>query len=266
MLNLLIPMLSKVFQFFIQQTQLLYSRSKFVVILLLLAFCVSCSSSKPPQTDLKINVQSATRPGLYNVTGSTNLPDQSQITVTAIRYLPATDPQLLGLESDVSYSILDRQIVEVAQGKWETNLNLWQVAPDGRLQEAWQIGASKIGISLNPSNEVSFIATFDPAAHIQKSQQPQQQQQQQQQPTPDLEGTLVRFTSEGLPYVKASKTLQIPLPAGRRPPPGLKPEDINGGWGNRYEIKPQPPVTKTNLQSPKTDQTNAPLSPSEYLR
>ncbi len=254
MLNLLVPMISKIFQFFIQQTQFLYSRSKYVVILLLLAFCVSCSSSKPPQTDLKINVQSATRPGLYNVTGSTNLPDQSQITVTAIRYLPATDPQLLGLESDVSYSILDRQIVEVAQGKWETTLNLWQVAPDGRLQEAWQIGGSKIGLSLNPSNEVSFIATFDPAAQIQKSQQQQQQ-------TPNLEGTLVRFTSEGLPYVKASKTLQIPLPAGRRPAPGLKAEDINGGWGNRYEIKPQPPITKTNLQPPKTDQTNAPLSP-----
>ncbi len=261
MLNLLVPMLSQVFQFFHQKIQFLYSRSQWAVILLLLVLCVSCSSSKPPEADLKINVESASRPGSYNVTGSTNLPDQSQITVSAIRYLPATNPQLLGLESDVSYSILDRQMVEVAQGKWETTLNLWQLAPDGRLQEAWQLGASKIGLSLNPSNEVSFIATFDPAAQIQKPQQ-------QQQKTPELEGTLVRFTTEGLPYVKASKTLQIALPAGRRPPPGLKPEDINGGWGNRYEIKPQPPVTKTmdKLPDEPNRKNKPPLSPSEYLR
>lgn len=260
MLNLLVPMLSQVFQFFIQKIQPLYSRSHWVFILVLLALCVSCSTPKPPGIDLKINVQSASRPGSYNVTGSTNLPDQSQIIVTAIRYLPDTDQHLLGSDSDVSYSILDRQMVEVAQGKWQTTLNLWQVAPDGRLQEAWQLGASKIGLSLNPSNEVSFLATFDPTAQLMK-------RQQQLEKTPELEGTLIRFTTEGLPYVKASKTLQIPLPVGRRPPPGLKPEDINGGWGNRYEIKPEPPVAKNiSPQLPTTNQTNAPLSSSEYMR
>jgi len=259
MLNPPIPMLSQSYQLFSQQLQSLYSRTKWAFILLLVALCVSCSSSKPPDVALKLNVQPS-RPGVYNVTGSTNLPDKSQITVAAIRYLRPTDQEFLGSDPKATFSILDRQIVEVAQGKWQTTLNLWQVGPDGRFQEAWQLNQSQTGLSLNPATEVSFVATFDPAGQFLKSKE-------QQEKTQDLQGSLVRFTAEGLPYVQASQTLQIALPVGRRPPPELKAEDINGGWGNRYEIKPEPPVaTNIRPQLPQTKQINAPLSPAEFLR
>jgi hypothetical protein len=85
--------------------------------------------------------------------------------------------------------------------------------------------------------------------------------------TQELRGSLVRFTNEGKPYVQASKSLAIALPVGRTQPPKLQPEDINGGWGNRYEIQPEPFVTnRMRPQLPKTNQINTPLSPSEYLR
>lgn len=253
-------MLSQIYQLFSQIMQWLYAQSKWTVIMLLLALCVSCSSAKPPDIALKLNTQAANSPGSYNVSGTTNLPNQSPITVAAIRYLRPANQEFSSTDSKGLYSILDRQMVRVDQGKWQAVLNLWQVAADGRLQEPWQLGLSTTGLSLNPSNEVSFVATFDPTGQFLK---PAQQEVKNQ----DLQGTLVRFSSEGLPYVQASQTLQVNLPTGKKTPPTVKAEDLNGGWGKRYELLPQPTVPdRISTQQLKTSQTNAPLSPGEFLR
>jgi hypothetical protein len=255
-------MLNYYYQIFRQKIQALYSHSKWTVILLLLALCVSCSSSKPPDVSLKLSVQPANNPGVYNVTGSTNLPEKSQITVAALRYLRPTNQELISPDPKPTYSILNRQIVQVEQGRWQTTLNLWQVAPDGRFREAWQLNLNQgqIGLSLEPVNEVSFVATFDPAGQFVKAkQQPLYIQ--------DLQGSLVRFSAEGLPYVQASQILKVGLPVGKRPPPELKAEDINDGWGNRYELKPELPVaSRISPQIPQTSQSNAPLSQSKFFR
>jgi hypothetical protein len=253
-------MLSQSYQLFSQKIRLVYSRTKWAVILLLLAFCVSCSPAKPPAIDLKFSVQPGSGPGLYSVSGNTNLRDRSRIAVTALRYLRPTSQEFLDSDSKATYSILDRQIVEVAQGKWQANLNLWQVGSDGRFQESWQLNQLQTGLSVNPAPEVSFLATYDPAAQPPKLVQ-------QEQNLGDLRGDLVRFTAEGLPYVQANQSLQISLPIGRRPPPRLQAEDINWGWGNRYEVKAQAPAASSISPQPlKTNQTNAPLSPSEFVR
>ncbi|MCA1990841.1 MAG: hypothetical protein LDL41_02170 [Coleofasciculus sp. S288] len=253
-------MLTQSYQVCLQTIQSLYSRSKWVVILLLLALCVSCSSQEAPDVELKLSVQAAGRPGLYSVTGNTNLPNQSQITVAALRYLRPTSDEFLSSNSDASYSILDRQIARVENGKWQATLNLWQVAPDGQLQEAWQLNQSQTGVSLDPSPEVSFLAIFDPQGQLPTSGQ-------QQVSVQELQGSLVRFTNEGQSYVRASQTQRIALPSGRRPPPVLRAEEINDGWGKRYELEPEPGVASTIRPQPiKTKQSNAPLSPSEILR
>jgi hypothetical protein len=254
-------MLSQFCQLLFQQIQLLYFRSAWGSILLLLVLCNSCSPPAPPDVDLKISVvKSAGRPGIYNVTGSSNLPDRSRITVAAIRYLRPAEERSLSPDQNATYSILARQIVEVAQGKWQSTLNLWQVAPDGRFQEVWQRNQSELGLSLNPATGVAFLATFEPAGQITT---PKQQSEQIQ----ELQGSLVRFTSEGEQYVQASQTLPIALPAKEIAPSGFQAEDINGGWGNRSLAKPEPIVSRgIRSQTPKTDQTNAPLSPSEFLR
>lgn len=246
------------YQLFSQFLQHLYSYSKWAVISLLLVLCISCSASEPTATQLNLSVQPE-RPGVYSVTGSTNLPEQSQITVSAIRrLLPATD-DFVGSGSQGSYSILDRQIVEVKQGKWQATLNLWRVAPDGRLQEVWQLYQPQTGLVVDPAKEVSFVAIFDPTRAFSIADEPAQ--------TPELQGRLVRFTNEGNPYVQASQTLQIDLPSGRRPPSGLRSEDVNGGWGNRYQLKPEPSVSGNLRPQPlRSNQTNAPLSPAEFLR
>jgi hypothetical protein len=253
-------MLSRFYQLFSQKIQLIFSHSKWAVILLLLVLSVSCSSSKPPEIALKLNVQAAGRPGVYDVSGATDLPNQSEISVAAIRYLRPKSDNFLETDTNATYSILDRQIVPIKQGKWQATLNLWQVASDGRFQEAWQLGSSETGLSVDPASEVSFVATFDPTGQLLK---PKQQGIDPQ----NLRGSLVRFTSEGVPYVQASQTLQVSLPTGRRSPPQLKAEDINGGWGDRYKLPSEPPVaSRIPPQQFSTSQTNAPLSPSEFLR
>ncbi|MFB8787352.1 MAG: hypothetical protein U7123_00485 [Potamolinea sp.] len=245
---------------FWQKNKPIYARSKLAVMLLILALCISCSPAKPPNTALTISVQPASNPGLYTVSGTTNLPNKSQITVAAIRYLRPKSQEFFSSDPQETYAILARQIVNVSQGKWQANLNLWQIATDGRLQEAWQVNQSQTGLLLNPANEVSFVVTFDPAGQFLN---PEQQQVQFQ----DLKGSLVRFTNEGFPYVQAIQNLKIALPVGRRPPPIVKDEDLNGGWGKRYEIKPERPVANNMRPQPiKTNQSNAPLSASEFVR
>jgi hypothetical protein len=248
------------FSSFWQKIKSIYSYSKLAVILLVLVLSVSCSPAKPPDTALTISVQPASSPGLYTITGTTNLPNQSKITVAALRYLRPKSQEFFSSDPQETYAILARKIVKVSQGKWQADLNLWQIATDGRLQEAWQVNQSQTGLLLNPASEVSFIATFDPAGQFLKPEQ-------QQVPIQNLKGSLVRFTNEGLPYVQAIQNLKIALPVGRRPPPILNNEDLNGGWGKRYEIKPERPVANNmRPQSIKTNQTNAPLSPSEFVR
>lgn len=229
-----------------------------LVVVLLLVLCASCAASKPPEMALKVNVQAATNPGSYNVSGTTNLPNQSPITVAAIRSLRPSNQQLLQDDASASYSILDRQIVQVDQGKWQATLNLVQVAADGSLKEAWQIGSSAVE-ALTPTPEVSFVAIFDPTGQNFKSKQAVN--------TQDIRGNLVRFSPEGLPYVQAAQSLKVSLPNGRRTPPKLTAQEVNGGWGNRDEIPPQP-LVKSNIspQQFPTTQTNAPLSPGEFLR
>ncbi|MUL35773.1 hypothetical protein [Gloeocapsopsis dulcis] len=223
---------------------------------LLSLLCMSCSP--PPQQSIELNIneiKAASRPGVYNIAGSTNLPDDSRIAVTALRYLnPAPERSLISQPK--TYSILARQIVPVSAGKWQTTVNFWHVATDGRFQEAWQTEAA-LQNSLQPATSVTFIATYEPSAQL-----PTEQQQ-----TPELRGRLVRFSAEGEEYVQASQTLPIAVASGKTTPPKTLPEEINGGWGNRSEVNLDASTTTAIRPKPiKTNQTNAPLSMAELLR
>jgi hypothetical protein len=222
---------------------------------LLLLLCISCSP--PPQQSVELNIneiKAASRPGVYNIAGSTNLPDDSQIAVTAVRYLSPVDEQSLTSHPN-TYSILARQTVPVSAGRWQTTLNFWQIATDGRLQEGWQTEAA-LQHSLQPATSVIFVATYEPSAQL-----PTQKQ------IPELRGRLVRFSAEGEEYVQANQTLPIAIASGKTTPPKTLPEQINGGWGNRSELNLDTSNTTTSRPKPiKTNQTNAPLSAAEFLR
>ncbi|MEH2320846.1 hypothetical protein [Nostoc sp.] len=240
------------------------------ICLMLLAANYGCVQKAQEKVEIQIeNVQPISSKGVYNVVGSSNLPESSKITVAAVRYLRPVSGQaeaLLNSDTNTNRSILARQIVEVKQGQWEAGLNLWQVSPNGSFQEAWQ--ANPAQIRLFPEDRVTFVAIFDPASQWEQSdnQNPQKLKSENQQ-LEKLESKLIRFTNEGEKYLQVSQSLTIALPTGKTIPLRPQPEDLNGGWGNRYQIPPQSIASKTTLLAPtKNRQTNAYVTPSEFLR
>lgn len=193
------------------------------------------------------------------VTGTTNIPDQSRIAVAAIRYLRPNQPAVVSLNPNPTYSILDYQDVKVNKGKWQTTLNLWKIAPNGQFQEVWQLDQSKLGLELEPETEVIFLATVEPTDSLSELEQQLGKQGIK------LVSTLVRNTSEGERYLQASQVLPIELPTGQTTPPPPRPGEMNGGWGPRYLLLPEPPNIN-NYERPTKRRTDEPLSPTEFMQ
>ncbi|MEM6752863.1 MAG: hypothetical protein AAF630_07835 [Cyanobacteria bacterium P01_C01_bin.38] len=233
---------------------------------LVLLASTGCVNKSQNEVQLEIQgIQRENGKGLYKVAGTTNLPESSRIAITAVRYLRTVKDgeQIVGDNNqNINRSILARQIVEVKQGKWEADLNLWQVAPNGNFEEAWQLNQDYK--NLTPQREVSFIATFNPVGQLPVSDKdnPQKSIPQYQK----LEGKSLRFTNEGEKYVQASKYRAISLPVGKTTPP-RQAENFNGGWGNRYQLKAKSASATANLPAlAKSEQTNSPVLTSEFLR
>jgi hypothetical protein len=245
------------------------------ICLVLLATNYGCTQKAKKEVSLEIkNVQSTGSNGQYKVIGSTNLPKTSRIAIAAVRYLrPANAEQTIDSNADlnVNRSILDRQVIRVNdKGEWEANLNIWRVAPNGSYQEVWQ--ANQVQTTLTPESDVTFTATFDPGSQADTTEKPSEktsnQQVQESQPEiQELEGKSLRFSDKGEKYVQASLSQSVSLPIAKTTPPQQQAEDINGGWGDRYIIKPEAIASGTVLSPPtKSRQTTAPLTALEYLR
>lgn len=249
----------------ISPTQMLATTS---MVLLITSY--GCVQKGQNEVRLEIkNVQSAGSNGVYKVAGNTNLPESSQIAITAVRYLSPGDVQAVArvnTDPNANRSILDRKIVEVKNGQWEADLNLWQIAPDGSYREVWQANQSQT--KLAPESDVTFTVTFDQQTQPDRVQKSNSFGLQESQPQiQELEGKSLRFTNEGEKYVQASQSLSVPLPAGKTVPQPLQAEDVNDGWGRRYQILPETIASGSAPPPPtKTKQTNAPLTASEFLR
>lgn len=211
------------------------------------------------EANFQLRVAPSGRLGVYTVTGSTNLPDQSQITVAAVRYLRPANPLAQNVSPNPTFSILAYQDVEVNKGKWQAALNLWKVAPNGQFKEAWQLDQSKLGLTFTPEPEVTFLATVDPITSLSKLESLLEKQGIK------LVSSVVRNTSDGEQYIQATQVLPVALPTGRTTPPLQRPEDINGGWGPRFLLIPEPPNTN-KFEQPDKRRTTAPLSPAELLQ
>jgi len=272
--------------------------------------------------------------GLYELKGTTELPEGSQLAIAALRYLkldpdivssslvldedPLDDPfaseqledgppknslnireistassrlesrelEASGLETDElsddnkeqqaaarslrkrrlalkpSYAILDYQPVTVRDGQWQTQLNLWQVAKDGRYQESWQLHETELNIEWDAEPEVIFLSTLliDGAADRLQALQNQLAERQL-----TLNRSLIQTSIWGEQYFQSTQLLEIALPQARTTPPPLQVQDINGGWGRRYLLVEQDPLPGT-LAFPEQRNSNGPGSPKEFIQ
>ncbi len=224
---------------------------RLVIALILPCLISSCASaswlnSAFPSRPLELSIQQV-RPvgsGSYAVSGSTSLPDQAQITVSAVRYFKNG-----AASSSPNYTVLDRQIAEVNQGIWETRLKLQQAAATGQLQEAWQ-ASSQLSQLVEPEAAVTFLATLEPA------NQPVNLKKQVEALNPSAQAAIARFTTDGELYLQTSKTLAAPPPPGRAVPNASKPTVPQ-------IVKPTAAPAASQGQQRQTD---APLIPDAYLR
>jgi hypothetical protein len=251
--------------------QTLYPLRRVVSIASLLILSAGCSQAPSAVRQLpallpnlasdanfQIRVTPSPQKGVYTVAGRTNLPNESRITVAAIRYLNPKQPPALGVSPKPTFSILAYQDVKVNQGKWQTTLNLWKTAPNGRFQETWQLEQSKLGLTFEPEPDVLFLATVDPTDSFSELEKQLEKQ------GIELVSNVVRNTAEGDRYVQASQVLPVALATGQTTPPKQRPEDINGGWGPRYLLLPEPPNIN-KLPRPDKRRIDAPLSPEEFM-
>lgn len=236
---------------------------KLVHLIALLSFLPACAKlpllSRWSEVNLGMQVTSTARPGVYTVAGKADLPEGTPLTVLAVRYLNPADPASVRLDPEPTYSILAYQSAAVKQGQWQTQLNLWQVADDGRFQETWQLEQARLNMSLKPEADVIFLTTLTPIeelAHL---------EQELAKRGIRLPSDSILSTTEGFRYAQVEQVMAVALPTGRTTPPAPRPEDDNDGWGDRYII-PQEPPNPTNLEFPNTRTTNAPPAPQEFLR
>jgi hypothetical protein len=227
---------------------------------LLAGLLAACTPSPPQPISLTLEVKPSQRPGWYLLNGTTNLPNQSRINVAAVRYLHEKTVQAQFAAADTDYAILARQTIEVTQGEWRATLNLWQIAADGRYQEAWQLNQTQ-RMSRQPAETVSFIATFEP------DNQPPEIQQQVEPKNMVFDSGLMRVNSDGQRYLQATQTIPVNLPFGKTTPPATTTADRNGGWGDRASLRnPNSIIGTVKPAVPINRKTNAPLSTREFAR
>lgn len=234
-------------------------RRSLASLILVSLLTVGCTQKAPTKLNLNLSVQPANRPGIYQVTGATNLPEGTVLSIAAIRYFRS--PELTGTSSAAvdSYAILARQLVKVEQGTWQANLNLWEVAPDGSYVETWQKNPLTVGLPLVPSSEVAFVALLEPTNQIPELRKALDAQQGK------MSTNLLRYTNEGNWYLRASENIAISLPLGKTTPPVLTSKDINGGWGDRSLIISEN-YSNSILPSATISQSDAPMSPEQFMR
>ncbi|MGB3615451.1 MAG: hypothetical protein WBA10_16785 [Elainellaceae cyanobacterium] len=202
----------------------------------------------------KLNTQ-----GSYQVSGTIDLPDRTPMGVAALRYLTLNDPIAQNTAGRRVYTLLDYTEVKVSNGTWQTNLDLWQVGADGLFQESWQGYSDRLDWSVTADDEVVFITIPTPTKEIANLEQRLRNRQQR------LDDALLRQTFDGVRYAEVAYLDDVPLPEGSSNTLAQDPQAINGGWGRRYILQPEPANPNT-LQQPSDRRTTAPPSPAEFLR
>lgn len=204
-------------------------------------------------------VKQATQPGSYQIDGETDLPDRTQLTIAALRYLYPAVAAAQRASQEPTYAILDYQTATVEAGRWQTQLDLWRTAPDGTFQETWQLEQQSLALRFNPQADVVFLVTLAPLDQLSGLQNQLAAQGQQ------FSNQVLHRNAAGEHYAQSQQTLSLSLPSGRTRTPPTDLNSENFGWGRRYLI-PQEPQNPTRLEQPTERQSDAPARPEAVLR
>ncbi len=217
------------------------------LILSLMIGCVGCVQTKSIKPELTLQVQPAGSAGRYVASGQTTLPNQSRITIQAVRQLEPNPASRLTNQKPL-YSILDRQQVEVTDGKWQATLNLLR-EKSGTALELWQSNGNPLGLAVQPNPDITFVAVSDTLnlpLDIKNKKDTNQ----------PLESAVLQFSRDGSAYLQAKQNLTIAPPAIKTALVAKAPAVV--------QLKATP--LSASASSTQKRQSDAPLLPTAYLR
>lgn len=200
-------------------------------------------------------ISPTSQPGHYSAIGSTNLPDQTQLTISAVRYLKDTDAASVANSTSKPYAILDREFVKVENGQWQSELSLWEVADNGRYQEVWQLdseGTAQLAVAPN----VIFLAVVEPGAI-------DEQVEQRLAPQVNSNNPLFGFTDGGDLYLQAAKEVPVKLP--NQTATATLINDRESPWKDRSQSNPAADL-KASTEMPFEETDNLPLPSYNQLQ
>ncbi|MEM6254525.1 MAG: hypothetical protein AAF821_16535 [Cyanobacteria bacterium P01_D01_bin.156] len=204
-----------------------------------------------PVAEMDFSVESGNRSYTYNIQGTANFPNQTELNLLALRQLTPRDETT---EPKPTYSILDYQVVRVQNGRWQGDLTLRQLADDGSRKEAWQLDQSELEMDVVPTDDVIVTVTYTPLDQLTTLERILAQQGLRVSPD------LLQTTLEGRRYLEITKVLDIPADNQVSNRPKL----YNDGWGTRHLLIEEPPLPY-QVDFPKERQTNRPAEPKEFL-
>jgi hypothetical protein len=160
---------------------------------------------------LLLTVDPGDRPGTYALSGTTDLPEGTELMVQAVRQLTPTGQALPEDNPNEHYAILDRDRVQVANGSWSAELQIWQGENGGTPAESWQLQLPQSDRSFTPSNEVLFTVAMPPTG----DEQALEAQWQKSKLTPG--DGVVSFTPDGEWFLQAQDSRNIAPPEASVP-------------------------------------------------
>lgn len=206
---------------------------------------------------LLITVESGNRPGVYQLSGTTDLPEETELTVQAVRGLTPNGQMLPEDSVEEHYAILDRDRVLVRDGSWAVELQLWE-NQGGESAESWQIRLPQSDRSFTPDNNVRFTVSMPPTG----DERALEAQWQKSKKTPS--DGVVSFTPDGDWFLQAEEVVAI------TPPNAAVPDQPNSFNARRDLAQTESGIplaeTAEGAAASAESTTDAPLDDSELLR
>lgn len=236
-----------------------------MVVLTLSASCANgsnpfkLSSAAPVALEIE-QVELSGQPGNYAVRGKTSLPEGTQLSVSALRTFEPKAAPAEGTEETSQFVILDRQIAEVRDGVWQSELKLWQTAADGRYQENWQMQMPTPPADSSPSSAVTFLVTLEPRLFDQVIDSKGIEALNQSA------DPLLSFTASGEPYLTVSRALAVALPTGRSKSGETTLTAAENPWVGRDRLNAVAADFEDAPTLPFYEEDNLPLPSSHMLR
>ncbi|NEP61324.1 MAG: hypothetical protein F6K31_30940 [Symploca sp. SIO2G7] len=204
-----------------------------------------------PVAEMDFAVEPIRNGYIYEIQGTANFPDQTELNVLAMRQLSPSDEKV---EPKPTYSVLDYQVVRVQNGRWQGELTLRQLAVDGSRQETWQLDQTELAMDVEPHDNIVIMATYTPLDQLTTLERILAQQGLKVAPE------LLQTTLDGRRYLEMKKVLNVPADNQI----SQRPQLYNDGWGPRYLLIEEPPMPY-QVEFPKERQTNRPADSSEFL-